>query len=54
VARDVAADLVVGHQRAGEHDPDPPLLEHVRGAIAHSGLQPRVRDLLEAERADPE
>ena len=50
----MAADLVVGRQRAGEHEPDAALLEHVRGAVAHAGLQPRVGDLLEAERVHVE
>ena len=45
---------MIGDERPGQHDPDPALLEHVRGAIAHAGLQPRVADLLEAERPDPE
>jgi hypothetical protein len=53
VAGDVPADLVIRDQRAGEHDPDPPLLEHVRGTIAHAGLQPGVGDLLETEGPRP-
>ena len=32
----------------GEHEADPALLEHVRDAVAHAGLQPRVGDLAEA------
>ena len=43
--RACAADLVVGRQRAGEHEPDAALLEHVRGAVAHAGLQAGVGDL---------
>ena len=54
VARDVLADLVSRHERAGQHDPDPSLLEHVRGTIAHAGLQAGVGDLLEAQVLDPE
>jgi hypothetical protein len=50
VGRVVAADLMVGRQRAGEDEPDAALLEHVRGAVADAGLQPRVGDLLEAHR----
>ena len=50
----MAADLVVGRQRAGEHDPDPALLEHVRGAVADAGHEAGVGDLLEAERVDVE
>ena len=50
----VGADLVARRQRAREHEPDAALLEHVRGAVAHAGLEARVGDLLEAERVDVE
>ena len=50
VARVVLADLVARRQRAGQHDPDAPLLEHERDAVAHARLEPGVGDLLEAER----
>ena len=43
---------MTGVERAGQHEPDAPLLEHVRRAVAHPGLQPRVGDLAEAERVD--
>jgi hypothetical protein len=35
----------------GEDDPDPALLEHMRGAVADAGLQPGVGAAPEAERA---
>ena len=54
VAGLVAADLVAGRQRAGEHEADAALLEHVRRAVAHAGLQARVGDLPEAERVHVE
>ena len=53
VRGDVGADLVARHERAGQDDPDPALLEDVRGAVAHAGLQAGVGHLLEPERADP-
>jgi hypothetical protein len=54
VAGVVAPDLVVGRERAGQHDPDPALLEHVARAVAHAGLESGVGDLAEAERVDVE
>jgi len=35
--------------RAREHEPDPALLEDVRGAVARAGLEAGVGDLAEAE-----
>jgi hypothetical protein len=54
VAAVVVADLVAGHERAGEDEPDAALLEHVGDAVADTGLQARVGDLGEAERVDVE
>ena len=44
----VLGDLVVAGQRAGQHEPDPALLEHVRDAVADAGLEPLVGGLNEA------
>ena len=41
-------------ERAGEHQPDPALLEHVRDAVAAAGLEARIGGLGEAERAREE
>src|SRR5215831_2132067 len=43
-------DLAVGTKAAREHEPDLLLLEHVRGAVANSGLRASVRRRREAER----
>ena len=53
VLGDVRADLVAGNERAGQDDPDAALLEDVRRAVAHAGLQAGVGHLGEPERADP-
>ena len=50
VALVVLGDLVLAGERAGQHEPDPALLEHVRDAIAAAGLEPAVRGLGEPER----
>jgi hypothetical protein len=39
-----------GAERAGEHEADAALLEHVGRAVADTGLEARVGDLGEAER----
>ena len=46
----MAGDLAGPEQRRGEHEADPALLEHVRGAVADPGLEPGVGGLAEAER----
>ena len=43
-------DVVAALERAGEHEPDPALLEHVRDAVAPAGLEARVGGLREPER----
>ena len=40
VAAVVVADLVVARERAGDHQADASLLEHVRDAVAAAGLEP--------------
>jgi hypothetical protein len=47
---DVAPDRMAGHERAGEHQADRPLLKHVGGAVPAPRLEPRVGDLAEAQR----
>src|SRR5215216_2126932 len=48
----VRGDLVAAHERAGEHEPDAALLEHVRDAVAAAGLEAGVCGLREPERVD--
>ena len=50
VARVVLRDLVLLAQRARDDEADVALLEHVRGAVAHSRLGPGVRRPREAHR----
>ena len=50
VREHVLGDLVVAAQRGGEDEPDVPLLDHVRRAVAHAGLGAGVGGQLEAER----
>ena len=45
----VGRDLVAALERAGEHEPDAALLEHVRDAVAPAGLEAGVGGLGEAE-----
>ena len=47
----VLRDLVAGGEGAGEDEPDAPLLEDVRGAVAQPGLEAGVGHLPEAEGA---
>jgi hypothetical protein len=54
VKRVVAGDLVATHQGPRQHQADPALLQHVRDAIATTGLEPRVGGLGEAVRAGEE
>src|SRR5829696_1651689 len=50
VLRREADDRAVGAKPAREHEPDLALLEHVRRAVADTGLRAGVRDAVEAER----
>ena len=49
VALVVLGDLVIAGQGAGQHEPDPALLEHTRDAVPAAGLQAAVGGLGEAE-----
>lgn len=49
VRADVARDLIVGAQTAGEYEAQFVLLQNVRSAIHHAGFGARVSDLLETK-----
>ena len=54
VGAHVLGDRRVGRQRAGDHEADAPLLQHVRHTVAPAGLGPRVGHDLEPERRHQE